>query len=35
MEMDKILTQQGVYYKELKDNKEQLLKSSHPKFLIM
>lgn len=26
MEMDKILTQQGVYYKELKDNKEQLLK---------
>lgn len=26
IEMDKILTQQGVYYKELKDNKELLLK---------
>ena len=26
IEMDKILTQQGVYYKELKDNKEILLK---------
>lgn len=26
MEMDKILTQQGVYYKELRDNKELLLK---------
>ena len=26
MEMDKILTQQGVYYKELRDNKEILLK---------
>lgn len=35
MEMDKILTQQGVYYKELRDNKELLLKMLTSKFLIM